>query len=306
MSLLIIFFLLFVTSRTVGYALPPLIGLGTGNFFDGGPLRAKPGIYWQQFGVYYHADKFTDYKGNLLGGVPSPTADALVFVPQFIYISKLEIAKAKLGLDTGLALFAYTHISSNSLSIKDGGNGVGDLVLGTFLQWDTIEFRQRPIFVNRLEFDAFFPTGKNNHQPDTFYPGAGFFYIDPYWSATLYVAPPYFSVSWRLSYLWSAQDPKTKLQAGSALILNYATETLVKSKIWVGINGYFLQQLTNDRLNGTEVPHTKERIFAIGPGALYSIEPDFNSVVIANLYFEMLAQNRTQGIRFIARFIKYF
>lgn len=95
--------------------------------------------------------------------------------------------------------------------------------------------------------------------------------------------------------------------------LNYTLEYMLNRRWFLGVNGYFLQQVSDAKLLGEPVANSKERVFAIGPGVLFVLDGNvsevptsFTSVVIGNLYFETLVRNRPQGIRLNLRLIKYF
>jgi len=60
------------------------------------------------------------------------------------------------------------------------------------------------------------------------------------------------------------------------------------------------KQINDDKLHGHSVPNSKERVFAIGPGALYSLTSDLSFFLY--LYFETNVRNRPEGISLIGRF----
>jgi hypothetical protein len=108
-----------------------------------------------------------------------------------------------------------------------------------------------------------------------------------------------------LHYLWSSENPDTKLQPGQAIHLNFATSyELIEKRLRVGVNGYYLKALTKARVDGDEQPHSQEQVFGIGPGLIYSFSQ--NDHLFANLYFEMAAENRTEGQRCVVRWVHHF
>ncbi len=285
----------------------PPINLGiTSSFLDGGPLRSKPGWYLQHYLFRYSTHKFLNAQGMLLGGVPSPHFQNWSTAIQLFYQFEREIIfrGARPGFAISQPFVTYSRVDCNNLGISTSGTGFRDLVLSAYLQFDPITYRERPIFVHRVEFDLFLPTGKSNPKK-TINPGTNFYYIDPYWAGTLYFTPNW-SISWRWFYLWTAKDKETCVQSGTATHLNYSMEYRALHDLYVGINGYFLQQLKNDKRNGVEIPNTKQRVFAIGPGLLYLISHDFDFVVFFDLYFESHVRNRSQGISAVFRLLKYF
>jgi hypothetical protein len=290
-----------------GYFLPP-VNLGATNFLDGGPLRPQPGWYWTQFEQYYYADTYLDVHGKKFNQFPTfnnlsmLTAVAYQFKPS-------ETANFQIGFSAALPIILYSKVGHNSLNLvpdintlSSSGSGIADMILGAYVQFDAITYRGRPIFVQRLEFDTYFPTGKYD-TTQLINPGYNMFYIDPYWSFTFYILPK-LATSWRIFYLHCGEDHTAKLKPGNAIHFNYTLEGEALPNVWMGINGYFLQQIKNSKINDIEVPHSKEQLFATGFGALYEMTPDDN--FFFNLYFECEAKNRPRGISFFFRFFKHF
>ncbi|MCY1541680.1 putative MetA-pathway of phenol degradation [compost metagenome] len=68
-----------------------------------------------------------------------------------------------------------------------------------------------------------------------------------------------------------------------------------------GINGYWLNQISDSRIDGHEVSGRREKVFAIGPGALFAFSRQDS--LMANLYFESESRNRPEGNRFNLRWV---
>jgi hypothetical protein len=298
-------FALCIVPRMYAYTLPTL-GLGSSSFLDGGPLRQIPGWYWQTYSQFYTTHRFLDNQGELLFGIPSPRLNAWTNALQFIYLSQKDfLGLGNWGFDITIPAVFYSHIEKNDLGITNSGSGFGDLILGMFAQAEAIMRGEDPLYVQRLEFAISFPTGKNKRPFKNINPGNGVYFIDPYWAATLYFTPR-FSASWRVHYLWVSHNHRLHIKAGDAIHGTYALEYAITPDLYLGINGYFLQQIGNNKFEGVIIPDSKERVFAIGVGGLYSIERRFAFVVIANLYFETAVRNRTQGIKAFLRVLKHF
>jgi len=300
---------LFTTHLMHGYFLPS-VNKGSTNFLDGGPLRPKPGWYWTQYAEYYYTDTYFDACGKSILKDTGPAYNALVTLTGVSYQFRPCItSKFQVGFDAALPILLYSKIGHNQLSLIPGincvtssGTGIGDLALGTYIQFDPVFDGERPRFVHRIEFDLFFPTGKYDNSK-LINPGSNLFYIDPYWAFTYYFTPR-LATSWRLHYLHCGENRKANLKPGDAIHFNYTLEGEIRPRVWVGINGYFLQQITNSKVCNIEIPHSKERIFSTGFGTLYLITPD--DVLFFNLYFEADAKNNPQGMRFYFRFFKHF
>lgn len=295
-------FAVIVMPMLVGYHLPT-INLGQTNMLDGGPLRAKSGWYWKEYLHYYDADKFLDTNGNLLGGMRSPHYHSLVLITQFIYQMRKKMFSGHAGFNFFQPLVLFSHIDSNNLGITTSGSGIGDFLTGIFQQFDPVRHNGKSIFMNRIEFDISFPTGKNHQPQKTINPGNRIFFINPYWAATVHFTVDW-AVSWRLHYLWGSKNHVTHIKAGDAVHLNYDMEYQVLPKFWLGITGYFLQQLRDSTLNGKNIAESRERVLGFGPGLLYTFAKEYR--ISSYLYVEKLVKNRSKGTRFVIRLIKHF
>ncbi|MDR6353503.1 hypothetical protein Q3H58_000174 [Pseudomonas psychrotolerans] len=156
-----------------------------------------------------------------------------------------------------------------------------------------------PRFVQRVEFQINVPTGEYDRDKDI-NPGNHAWSLDPYWAATYWFTPKW-TVSVRAHYLYNFKNDKpsyafgdvSDIQAGQALHANFATEYAVTPQLRLGINGYWLKQITDTQVDGHDVSGRREKVWAIGPGAMYSFSK--NDHLVANAYFEQDAENRPEG-----------
>jgi hypothetical protein len=56
------------------------------------------------------------------------------------------------------------------------------------------------------------------------------------------------------------------MQPGQAFHINYATSYELWKNVRLGFNGYWLQQLTDHQINGSDVRKSRERTVGLGPG----------------------------------------
>jgi hypothetical protein len=268
----------------------PLVNLGFTSFLDGAP-PAGPGFYFTEYVMYWTADR--------LPGIDSPNDRfrALGSLNQLIYQSNTPVLfGGKWGLDVILPLASFETDPINN------NDGLGDLLVGPYLQWDPIMGQNGPIFMHRVEFQTIWPTGTYEKERNL-NPGSNFFSFDPYWAGTLFITPQW-EVSLRLHYLWNAENGDTNIQPGQAVHANFATSyELIAKKLRLGVNGYFFNQITDTKQNDLEFPDD-EQVFAIGPGALWSFSQ--NSHLFLNGYFETGARDRPEGEKFILRFVHHF
>jgi hypothetical protein len=149
------------------------------------------------------------------------------------------------------------------------------------------------------------PTGKySDTRPLNI--GNHFFVVNPYYAFTYEHRQVEFSA--RIHYLWNStnNDPFVGLgiknmQAGQAFHANYATSYEVLKGIRFGFNGYWLQQLTDHRVNGMSVPDSKERTVGLGPGIQVAGGGIWFRV---NSYLETDVHNRPSGIKVTLRISK--
>lgn len=293
------------------YLLPP-VNLGFTNFMDGGP-PAGPGFYFTQYVQYYTSGKLADSDGGrLLPRAADEKLDLWISLTQFIYQTDWNLPLgAKPGLDVIVPVVFLDLDHDLGGPPEDNGTGLGDLLVGPFLQWDPIMGEKGPRFMHRIEFQMLIPTGKYNNDKEL-NPGSNFFSFNPYWAATVFVTPRW-TLDWRFHYLWNAKndDPgriyggADKVQAGQAVHLNFSTAYAVwENRLRVGVNGYYLKQLEDDEVDGRSVSESREQVLGIGPGAVfhYSQETHF----FLNLFFETAAENRPEGLRLNLRYVQHF
>lgn len=292
---------LFGPLNLYGYHLPS-VNLGTSNFLDGGPLRMLPGWYWGESTKYYHSNRLIDNKGNQVGNVNASPINVFSVNTAFVFQSdRTSIIGAKWGFSAVLPIALAVDVSKNSLGLQSAGAGFGDLAGGAFLQWETLMRKDgEPLFVHRIEFDVSFPTGK--WVKNKLSPGNGLYFLNPYWAGAFYFSR-HWAISWRLHYLWNSKN-KQKIQPGTAVYANFDMEYEVAKHLWVGLAGYWLQQVTDDHFGGIKIPGSRERVIGLGPGILYRLSAKF--YIVSLLYFETNVRNRAQGTNFITRMLFHF
>lgn len=272
----------------------PSVNLGFTSFLDGGP-PAGPGFYFAEYIQYYTADKLAD------GPAIDPDLNVWVSLNQFLYQSDQKVLfGGKWGLDVIVPIVSLDAVAA----VPDNGAGMGDILVGPYLQWDPIMGENGPKFMHRVELQMLLPTGKYD-STKMLNPGSNFFSLNPYWAGTYFFSPK-LTASWRVHYLWNAENNDTNHQAGQAIHANFAAGyELMPKKLRAGINGYFLKQISSSEDSGvTTAGDPKEQVLGIGPGALYSFSQDTH--LFANVYFETSAENRSEGQRFGVRLVHHF
>ncbi|KAB2967713.1 transporter [Zoogloea sp.] len=287
----------------------PVVNLGLTSFLDGG-LPAGPGLYIQQYFLDYRSDSLKDDKGNTLG-LPKTDLSYQVAVTQLSYLSGLRWGDASLGLNAVLPVVTRMSVDDGigNAALK-GQSGVGDLLVGPFIQFDPVMGAAGPKFVHRIELQVNMPTGKYS-EGKAVNPGNNNWSFNPYWAATWWFSPKW-SASLRAHYLYNFKNHSPSLafgdvssvQAGQAVHANFATEYAVTPQLRLGLAGYWLNQFTDTKVDGHAVAGRKEKVWAIGPGAMYSFSQDDH--LVFNTYFEQDVKNRPEGSRLQLRYIHHF
>lgn len=291
------------TGSAAAYSQPLGLNLGYTSFMDGAP-PAGPGFYFTEYVAYYTADEAPDLNP------PGFDLDAWISLNQFIYQSNTPVLLGgKWGLDV---IVPVVWIDSSPL--PENSSGVGDVLVGPYLQWDPIMGDNGPVFMHRVEFQMIFPVG--SYEDDKLLnPGANAFSFDPYWAGTYFLTPKW-TVSARAHYLWNGEndDPFVgfdvdSIQTGEAVHANFASSYEVMPKqLRVGVNGYWLKQISATEVEtlagNTRDFHDDEMVLAIGPGALVSFSQDTH--LFLNAYFETETDSRPEGERFVVRLVHHF
>jgi hypothetical protein len=182
--------------------------------------------------------------------------------------------------------------------------GLGDLTVGAGLQWAPHKIG-KGVFVQRAMLDVGVPTGRySDLQPVNV--GNHFALVDPYYAFTYERSKVEFSA--RVHYLWNStnSDPFVgfgvkNMQPGQAFHMNYATSYELFKNVRLGFNGYWLQQLTDHRIDGVSVPNSKERTVGLGPGIQLGGRGIWFRL---NSYIETDVRNRPSGIKVTFRISK--
>jgi len=282
----------------------PNVNLGFTSFLDGAP-PAGPGLYLSEYLQYYTADHLNDENGSKALDVD---IDVWILMNQLIYQSDKELLfGGKWGLNVMLPVVGL-DVGSNPAGLEDNGTGLGDLLVGPYLQWDPIMGANGPLMVNRIELQTIFPTGKYDNDK-ALNPGSNHFSFNPYWAATVFLGPKA-TVSWRLHYLWNDENDdfgpnSADLEAGEAVHANFtAAYEVLPKQLRLGINGYWFDQISDTEVNGDKQKNMEEKVFAIGPGAVWHFSQDTH--LFLNAYFETDAESRPEGERYNMRFVHHF
>jgi hypothetical protein len=279
----------------------PTVNLGDTSFQDG---IAFPGWLVEETIGYYHAGRFNDSQGAKIPG--SNRLTTVSATTHVAYISNFRLLGGYYGAELLLPL-ADVDLNTSS-GPKDRERGVGDLIVSPFiLQWTDHKLFGMPYF-HRFVFDITLPTGAyDRNRPVN--AGNNMVSINPYYAFTI-MPTDRVELSARLHYLWNSENDEPlvglgagTIQPGQAFHANYAASYELVTGVRLGLNGYALQQLTANKVDGRSQVNSEERVFGIGPG----IKLSGNGVSLyLNSYFEPGAENRPEGTKVVFRLSKVF
>lgn len=275
--------------------LPP-VNLGETSFQDG---IAFPGWLVEQTFIYYDADRFNDSNGRDIPG--SNRLTAMSAVTHVAWISNYRLFGGFYGAEVLLPL-TYLDVDTD-FGPDARERGVGDLIVGPlFIQWIDSKLFGMPYF-HRFNLDFVLPTGEYRKSSPV-NAGSNIYTFNPYYAFTL-IPSERLEASARLHYLWCSEnsDPFVGLRAdhtqpGQAFHANFAASYEILKGLRLGLNGYYLRQVTDDRIDGDDQAASKERVLGIGPGLKYTYE---RMSLYLNTYYETAAENRPEGFRGIFR-----
>ena len=297
----IIIIILIVSDEVAAQVSLPPVNLGETSILDG---VAGPGWLFQETLTYSSAPRFRDGDGDR---VRSPDhLETFAAITQIAHISEYKLFGAFVGAEVLLPL-AYADLDVDPM-INGSDFGVSDLVVGPLiLQWSDTFFLGRP-FYHRLNFNFTLPTGEYDSD-ELVSPGQNTIRFNPHYAFT-WMASDTWEISGRLHYLWNAEndDPPANLdansiQAGQAVHANVSVSKAVTDQLRLGLSGYVLEQITDDQIDGADIPNSRERIVGFGPAFRLQLG---RSALFANAYIETAARDRPEGSRFFLRWQTVF
>jgi hypothetical protein len=299
---LLLSFVILAGSTTVNagpVSLPP-VNLGQTSFEDG---VANPGWFFEEIVEYYHAGQFDDSSGAKVPGQNDLTTAAAI--THLAYFSTYKLLGGYIGAEA-LVPLVDANLDA-SFQPHNHQQGVGDLIISPFmLQWNDRKLFGKQFF-QRFDLDLVVPTGKYNSDR-ALNIGNNVVSVNPYYAFTIFPTSK-LELSARLHYLWNSENDSpyeglhaSSIQPGQAFHANLAASYEVLKRLRLGISGYALQQLTDDKIDGNSMANSEERVFGIGPGLAYNQDNSQDKLWITlNSYFETGAENRPQGIEVVLR-----
>ena len=266
---------------------------GIENFLSGALPPA--GHYFMNYLGYYGGD----YRDNQGDKVPDLNVSAVFNAFRYVYVSNYQILGGAWAMQAIVPL-VHQSLETPIPSIGDGDVfGLGDITIDPII----IGWHLSPEWHVTAGLDINLPTGKYDSTDPTDSIGANYFSFEPV-LAFSYLSPNGFEASAKLMYNIKTKNDDTNYQSGNEFHLDY----LIGQHFgpWaVGLGGYYLQQTTDDKINGktVELDGNRGKVFALGPAVKY----DYNHMsFVGSWNSETTAENRFKGNKFLFKFIASF
>jgi hypothetical protein len=277
----------------------PTVNLGETSFEDG---LAGPGVLIENYSTSDVATELKDASGNSVAG--SNRVTAISTATHLAGFSQRQFLGALIGGDLLIPMVDIHAKLVNGIDTTQ--RGFGDIAVSPLaLEWAPKRIG-KGLFMQRAMLNIGVPTGKYSNLRSVNI-GNHAVSINPYYAFT-YEPSGKLELSARMYYLWNSanKDPYIglgirEMQAGQAFHMNYATSYEIHKHVRLGFNGYWLQQLTDHRINDRDVANSKERTLGIGPGIQIGGQGVWFRV---NSYMETGVRNRMSGTTVVFRLSK--
>ncbi len=255
------------------------IGQGSEGFFAG--MLPSPGWYGVLYTDYYHASRFKDSHGN--ASIPGFNFSAEVIAARLFYMSDLQVAGGRIG---AFAIGSVSSLQSRSDAGKDHRNGVGDVTVGSTIGWDFGALH--PL----IAVDIVVPSGAYDVARGL-NTGGNYYSFRPIVALT-YLPANGLEVSAKVTYTFNRRNSATDYSSGQIFHFDYSVSYAIARNLRLGVNGYFVNQTTDDYQYGSPVNGDgfRGRVVAIGPAANFQYK---GMSVDLKILKEFAARNRPEG-----------
>jgi hypothetical protein len=109
------------------------------------------------------------------------------------------------------------------------------------------------------------------------------------------IHPSGISASVKMMYDIHTENEDSKLKTGQQFHLDYNAGYMIIDNFRVGVAGYYLIGVQDDKEDGSRVEDSREQVLAVGPSAMYSFNPGLS--LVTKVQFETIAENRPEGTK---------
>jgi len=245
-----------------------------------------PGFHFVNYTYYYAADALKGRHGGDVSAPPFTDFKARVLADVFrpIYVSKLRLFGANVAWH---ACIPVTRATQKSDFFEDTKSGLGDIYVSPLiLGWHS------PPWHWVAALDVICPTGEY-YSGDVTTIGHNHWTFEPAFAVS-YLGQSGLEASAKFMYDFHTEDPRLDYKEGQQLHIDWSvSQALGQARQWrVGLSGYMLRSLQDDKVNGSRISGSKEQVFAVGPSVAYR-QGSLN--VELKVMNEFAAKNRPEG-----------
>jgi hypothetical protein len=262
-------------------------------------LPAAGETAYYNYTLYYHADSFKDRNGD--DSIPGFDLSVLAEAPRIVHTWKTKLGP--LNMSSGIILagnFVKVELDAMpSLHVEDSTFGLNYLYLTPlYLTYNTptLHLLYGPgVFIPVGQFDA-----------DDFANPTNNYYSVHQELAITYLPVKTLEFSAEMGLTLNADNPETDYHSGASFDvewgINWAPIASIPN-LFFGIQGYYIDQFTDDQINGAKVGPDGFRLErnAFGPQLIYYFSP--KAGVAAKYTREFEAKNAPEGDRFWIQFV---
>ena len=241
-----------------------------------------PGLYGLVYGTHYSADRLKGNDGKDLG-IPGFRVKAQAVVGRLAWVPGTKLLGGDLVAQVVVPL---VHLQVSAAGARQSKSGIGDLTAGMGLG-----YHHSPNLHSVVALDVFLPTG-SYAQADLANIGKNHWGLEPIYALS-YVDPKGFNGDLKLSYTVNGRNRDTRYRSGNEFHADYAAGWGLGNGWTLGVGGYYLQQLTDDRQAGAVVAGNRGRAMSLGPNIKYDSGQGWFATVKWEKEFN--ARNRAQG-----------
>ena len=197
---------------------------------------------------------------------------------------------AFLPLMLNLDLDASLSIGDTVISGSDSATGLGDIVLiPLLLYWNKGNFH------TNFGLSVVTPTGDYDTK-NLINNGLNYWSFDTNFALTYLNPETGRDLSFNIGYIYNTENQDTDYQTGQEVHLDVALNQFLSETFAVGIQGFFLKQITGDSGSGALLGDFKAEAVGIGPAILWTTKIGKQDVsFIAKWLHEFHAENRLEG-----------